>query len=449
MTLPEFDLFDAIHDFVTRFVVLPSVEAGYAITVWIVHTYCLSAFESTPRLAILSPEPGSGKSRLLEIIEALVPNPKNTFNVSAAVLYRSMVDDVSDRPTILLDEADTIFHAKAGEQAQALRAVVNAGHREGSVAERFNNQTNKNETFPAFSPAAIAGLDDLPDTIMSRSVVVRMKKRASDEPVTAYRRRLFKDEAARLKKRLLDWTESHISQLDGFAEDLPQGIEDRAADVWEPLILIGDAHSAKWSQRIRTAATVMHGDSRSTKESLGIRMLADCRAAFNGQHVMHSADLVSALIAIEDGPYSDWKGKELDARGLANQLGNYGIHSTSVRVGEISKKGYKRESFDDAWKRYLPSLPPEEGSQGSQGSQVAIDAVTDVTDVTLAGEERGDTDLPLEELLMDAGNESEGLGYTPSLEWKDGQVVAPLTCKKCRQPMVKDFYGNGMHATCF
>jgi hypothetical protein len=45
-------------------------------------------WDSTPRIAFLSPERGSGKSRALEVIELLVPRPVYAVNVSPSYLFR-------------------------------------------------------------------------------------------------------------------------------------------------------------------------------------------------------------------------------------------------------------------------------------------------------------------------------------------------------------------------
>ena len=62
---------DSVHSFIARFVAFPSPHAAVACTLWAAHAHAMQAWESTPRLAFLSPEPGSGKSRALEIIELL------------------------------------------------------------------------------------------------------------------------------------------------------------------------------------------------------------------------------------------------------------------------------------------------------------------------------------------------------------------------------------------
>ncbi len=68
-------LLDNIRHFLARFVAYPTDHALTAHTLWIAHAHLMDCWESTPRLAFLSPEPGSGKSRALEVTEPLVPQP--------------------------------------------------------------------------------------------------------------------------------------------------------------------------------------------------------------------------------------------------------------------------------------------------------------------------------------------------------------------------------------
>ena len=94
----------------------------------------MGAWDSTPRIAFLSPEPGSGKTRAMEVTELLVPNPVAAVNVTPAYLFRK-VGSEEGPPTILFDEIDTVFGPKAKEHEE-LRALLNSGHRRGAVAGR-------------------------------------------------------------------------------------------------------------------------------------------------------------------------------------------------------------------------------------------------------------------------------------------------------------------------
>ena len=65
-----------------------------------------------------------------------------------------------------------------------LRGLLNAGHRRSGVAYRCVGEGTRQVVveFPAFAAVALAGLGNLPDTILTRSVVIRMRRRASGLP---------------------------------------------------------------------------------------------------------------------------------------------------------------------------------------------------------------------------------------------------------------------------
>jgi hypothetical protein len=101
-----------VHEFLGRFVTFPSEEAHVAVALWALHTHMMDRWESTPRLALLSAEPASGKTRVLEILELLVPRPIQPVNASSAYLF-TMVGSEEGLPTVLFDEIDTVFGPKA------------------------------------------------------------------------------------------------------------------------------------------------------------------------------------------------------------------------------------------------------------------------------------------------------------------------------------------------
>ena len=173
-------LLESVHVFLGRFVIYPSKHAHIAHTLWIAHAHCMEAWESTPRIAFLSPEPASGKSRALEVTELLVPHPVLAVNVTPAYLFRKV--GAEEGATILYDEIDTVFGPKAKENEE-LRGLLNAGHRKGAVAGRcvVRGKVVETEEISAYAAVAMAGLGWLPDTILSRSVIVRMQRRKPGE----------------------------------------------------------------------------------------------------------------------------------------------------------------------------------------------------------------------------------------------------------------------------
>ncbi len=115
----------------------------------------------------------------------MVPNPVQAINVSPAFLFRK-ISDSAGPPTILFDEIDTVFGPKARENEET-RAIINAGHCRGAVAGRcvmIPGKSPRLEELPAYCAVAVAGLGDLPDTILSRSVIIQMRKRCDMRPFT-------------------------------------------------------------------------------------------------------------------------------------------------------------------------------------------------------------------------------------------------------------------------
>jgi Protein of unknown function (DUF3631) len=250
-------LLNDVRDFLARFVAYPSDHAHVAHALWIAHTHLMEAWVSTPRIAFLSPEPASGKTRALEVSALLVPRPVEAINVTPAYLFRKVASE--DRlPTILYDEIDTVFGPKA-KGNEDVRALLNAGHRKGAVAGRcvVHGATVLTEEIPAYCAVALAGLGWLPDTILSRSIIIRMRRRAPNEPIQPFRPRVHEREGELLREQLAAWGAAAFNYLADHLPDLPADITDRDADVWEALIALADYAGGPWSERARIAAVEM------------------------------------------------------------------------------------------------------------------------------------------------------------------------------------------------
>jgi len=364
-----------VHQFVGRFVAYPDDASHVAHTLWIAHTHMMDAFDSTPRVAFLSPEPGSGKTRALEASELLVPNPIEAVNVTPAYLFRKVGDDDA-KPTILYDEIDTVFGPKAKDNEE-IRGLLNAGHRRGAVAGRcvVKGKTVTTEEIPAYCAVALAGLGNLPDTLLSRSVVIRMRRRAPDERVEAYRRRVHGPEGEAVRSRLKEWADEIRDRIQNEWPEMPEGIEDRDADVWEALLIVADAAGGDWPERARKAAVTLVAESRESTPSLGVRLLADLREVFGDQAAMFTTDILTALNENDEMPWGNLRGHPLDARGLSNRLRPYDVKRHTIRIGDDVGKGYRADDLHDAWVRYLP--PP-----ASDKSVTSVTMVTDSPDVT-------------------------------------------------------------------
>jgi hypothetical protein len=369
-------LLNEVEAFHRRFNVFPTEAAYVAVTLWDAHAHLIECFETTPRIAFLSPEPGSGKSRALEIVELLTPRPVTTVSASANALYR-LVDSAAGLPTVLFDEVDTIFGPKAGAD-EALRGFLNAGYRRTAGALRCVGEgSNQNaQIFNSYCAVAMAGLGSLPDTVLTRSVIIRMRKRAPNEKAEPYRQRKHESEGHALRDRLAKWADTVRDQVAGAWPEMPEGVTDRPADVWEPLLAVADAAGGTWPARARAACLELINAAHDNDEaSLGVRLLTDLRdKVFCGEERMPTAAILECLLAMEDAPWGDLDDKPINSRTLARMLSQYvtptnkPIKPRGIRTPSGFPKGYYAEDLTDAWTRYCPPPPGESATSATSAT---------------------------------------------------------------------------------
>ncbi|MFF5262010.1 DUF3631 domain-containing protein [Actinomadura viridis] len=346
-------LLDALLAALTRYVILPSPQAADAVALWIAATHAQPAWAHAPRLVIRAPEKRCGKSRLLDVVEATCHNPFITVNSSPAAVYRSISEDP---PTMLVDEADTIFGPKA-DGNEDLRGLLNAGHQRNRPAKRYDAAMNRVESIPTFAMAALAGIGAMPDTIEDRAVVIRMRRRGPGESVAPFRHKRDRPVLRDIADQLAAWLRADLPTLETAEPSMP--VEDRAADTWEPLVAVADHAGGHWPDRARAAVLALTAEADDHQEtSTRLRLLTDCRTAFGTDTALPTAVLLDRLKADPEAPWVDYGPSGLTAMKLGAMLREYDIRSANVRFPGGQAKGFKRADFADAWARYCPADDP-------------------------------------------------------------------------------------------
>lgn len=357
------ELLDQIERFAGRFLAFASGHHLTVVVLWVVHTWAVSAFYVTPRLVLDSPEPGSGKTRVLEVLALLCRNAKLTLSTTTAALYRRIAAAGDEPPTILQDEADAVFGRTTNPQSEDLRALFNAGYKRGATVDRCEGDAKnmKVREFPVFAPVALAGLSGkMPATITDRAVTLHMRRRAPDEPIGEFRERDAAIAAAPLRKQIEAWATANLGTLSAARPAMPEGVRDRQAEVWEALLAVADVAGGQWTERAQAACRYFVLDTDcDDKLSLGVRLLRDIKTVFGDLDRMFSADIVFELTRDPESDWCDLWGKPLDQRRLAKELKRYGVRSKEVRIGTRTAKGYAIDEDDglgQAWHRYLPHV---------------------------------------------------------------------------------------------
>lgn len=292
------EVLENTRKFLRRYAVWPSESALTAATLWVAGSHARNAsgmlvWREFPRLGMLSSEPGSGKSRVLELLQMLCPAAPSIEGEPSEAAVALMIG--KEHRTLLLDEADVLFGA--GNRKAAIRAIINAGYKRGGTWSRVRKGAV--ESVPVFGALALAGLDVMEkgtgsslEALLQRFIIIRMRK-AEGNPPRKPREILGKDprtgrnltgeDAARRIAELLEiWTAQELPVLAKLTPQMPPGVELRQEELWIALLAIAEQAGGHWQETAWEACTDMslYG---GTPDVIGenIDMLADLTAGWD------------------------------------------------------------------------------------------------------------------------------------------------------------------------
>jgi putative DNA primase/helicase len=321
-----------------------------AAALWCVFTWLVDHVQVAPLLVITAPEKRCGKSQLLNLVGRLCRRPLIASNISPSAVFRVIQ---AQAPTLLIDEAETFMR-----ENEALRGIINSGHtRQSAYVIRTVGDEHEAQQFSTFGPKAIASIGKLPETVMDRAIVLSLRRKLSIEPVERLRHaepELFDQLTCKLARFAVDAGPA----IGRVQPALPDELNDRAQDNWEPLLAIADYVDEDWPDVARRAALKLSGADQDAV-SISTELLADIQRIFRFKKVnrLSTAELLQALVGDELRPWATYgHGKPMAARQLAKRLGEYGIKPQTIRVGDGTAKGFMLDKFTEVFARYLPPL---------------------------------------------------------------------------------------------
>ena len=370
-------LLSDLRSILSRYVVLPEMAAE-ALALWIVHTYAFTLRQVTTYIGVVSPEKRCGKTTLLELLGLLANRSLTASNISPSALFRVIEET---QPTLLIDEADTFLQGR-----DELAGILNAGYRKNNsyvvrVADRrkvgrgvpaepefaqwstdpidsptqpsaINACGTEFAKYSCWCPKVMAAIGRLPDTLADRCIVITMQRKTPAEKCE----RMRQLNAIDLRKRCAEFVRGHSDKIAHAQPDIPSTLNDRAADIWEPLFAIADLAGGEWPQLAREAAQKLSA-SDDDLTLIGY-FLKDLRNLMIIKSVdrMLSREIVSALNPMHDRPWEDLRrGREINEWWLAWQLRQLGIRTRTMRAGDAMGKGYTLADIEAAFRRYVPN----------------------------------------------------------------------------------------------
>lgn len=356
---PLSNLADAVAT-VFRRQVWTSDEAITAATLWVVGSYGYETADVYARLAFTSEMRRCGKSTALSTVALLAFSAELADNISPAAMFRLVA---SKRMTLCIDELDSF-----GRDDHGLRNMLNAGFaRTGSVKRAEPSPDGKTYVvaeFPCYCPVAIAGIGGLPDTVLDRSILIRLQR--APKAQTQQKRRLRYREMLGYRDKLVPHLLAHApaiaAAIGNGAATMPASLDDRALDKWDALIAVAELAGGNWPTLAAQAAVTLSGPN-TERAGLVEKLLEDIRDIVSAPQnapvptEIRSDDLLVLLHSLTHRPWQEAShGKPITPRWLSDRLRGLGITPGRGRVGEwpFDANGEPRQTSIHSLKSPLP-----------------------------------------------------------------------------------------------
>jgi hypothetical protein len=352
-------LLRAIKEAVRRYVFM-SDEQAVAVTLWLIFSWLHEhegSVTHSPILYVTSAERDSGKSTLVGVLNFLARRSLQSVDISGPALFRSIA---KWQPCLIVDEADDALSDNPD-----LRSVINSGWTRGQGVIRCHPDNHEPELFSTFAPKIVAMKGrKLPDTTLSRSIVITMKPRRADDSNehTADFSHVDNETFARLRSQLMRWTADNAAAVAKATPEIPAGFHNRRRANWVRLLAIAEAGGGDWKTAAWKAALAIEAVADTFDPSIGVELLRAIKGALEARNMdrITSAGLITDLVTDETAPWATYnKGKPISQRQVAGLLKPYGIKPGTIRLDDDSTpKGYLSEWFTDVFSRlYTPSSP--------------------------------------------------------------------------------------------
>lgn len=340
-----------IEEFITDYGSIPHAHYALPIALWALATHCYEKFDAFGYLCFTSTAPGSGKTRLLEVLECVCCRAKLKVKVTLAGMC-ALIEKY--KPTLLIDQAERLSRNEHDD----LMACILAGYRTGILVTIQRNGEALDR--PIYGPKAFALLGDMLAAARDRSIVIDMRPART-------RKRWFRSEAqergAALQKRCTelmvecgDAIEDAFANFDGLAF-----LMEREEEIWTPLFVMCDVFCRSRRAELERAAADICAARRAEPKRIsahaakqqadavrdGERLLYDLMAIC-GPEGIRTGDALRGLKEMHDAPWRNYANEGLTDIKLAELVRTYGVGPKQFKVGGKNLRGYLRTDLEAA-----------------------------------------------------------------------------------------------------
>jgi hypothetical protein len=289
------------------------------LSAWIAGTYLYSLFSHYGYVFLHSETPRCGKTRTEEITSHLAFEATTPCN---APTPPSMRETAVEGGTAIFDTLER-WREKGTESYAAAMELLDAGFRNGGVVSKMVQTGSgewRREQYAIYAPYMFAAIDkgSLTDTAIDRSFAIQMVRKSTRLRTATYDHARADAECQPLRERLYIAALTHARVVaDAYdADDLAAaihalGIDDRAADIWRPLLAItrafGESHM---TETLMSLAPEMSPDPDRQEEKRQLTILSALRTfvGVGGVYKGTTQQIIDGLEAITDVDCSDLHG---------------------------------------------------------------------------------------------------------------------------------------------
>jgi hypothetical protein len=311
--------------------------------VWSIGTYIYPLFSHYGYLFLHSRFPRSGKTRVEEILSHLCFEATVPLNAPTVATIR---ETAAEGHTVILDTLER-WKGKSPEAHCGAMELLDAGFRNGGTVTKMVSAGDgkwKKENFPVYAPYVLAAIDkgSLTDTALDRSFPIEMHRKSISIKKQKYNFDRCEQECAGLRDDLYRWALENAGVLSATYEgaELEAAVDalelnDRAADIWKPLLAITRVlGSAEVWQRLTSLAIEMNRDPEAAERERVRAIAQSLRKLANGSGAAlgTTSEFVSHLLA---------DGLEIPERDLHDMLTQWGFSQGSVRLEQGPRRAWE------------------------------------------------------------------------------------------------------------
>jgi hypothetical protein len=310
------------------------------VTLWAMGTYLFPIFSHYGYLVLHSVVPRSGKTRAEEVLSHLCFEATAPLNSPTAAALR---DIAAAGRTVALDTVER-WKGRSNEAYSAAMELLDAGFRNGGMVAKKVEIKGAWETvyIPVFAPYVLAAIDknSFSETALDRSFVIQMRRK--DLSIKKERYSYYKSEAesAPLREGLYVWALQSAPAVAAAYEDhtleadvTTLRLNDRAADIWKPILAIAKVVDAELLPELRSLAAEM-GRDEAAQDELNILVVdALIKRCENKEEIdLQTSDVVDLLQP---------QGVKMSSHAVHDLLKQWGFSQHMARVEGKPRRAWK------------------------------------------------------------------------------------------------------------